>query len=153
MLSWGGLIHEWGRDGNLQTDWGSFCSDTDVVPNLVELWVVTGSITLWIQMEEIQFLWRVPGFPLKNKVQTWVIWDSFRLDQKSYSWGGSNICLGCLVDDSLNRCLDHIKLGGDPKAQPGHAGDIISLGFPWKALDFPPKELKVVTRESLKTFI
>lgn len=28
------LIHEWGRDGNLQTDWGSFCSDTDVVPNL-----------------------------------------------------------------------------------------------------------------------
>lgn len=106
---------------------------------ILELWVVTESITLWIQVAEIQFLWRVPGFPLKNKVQTWVIWDSFRLDQKRYSWGGSNVWLGCLVDDSLNRCFHHIELGGDPKAQPGHPGDIISLGFPWKALDFPQR--------------
>lgn len=34
------------------------------------------------------------------------------------------------MDDSLNRCFDHIKLGGDPKAHRGMLRTLFLLAFP-----------------------
>ena len=45
------------------------------------------------------------------------------------SRGGSGIWSGCLLNVSLWRGFGHAHPGGDPRADQGHAGGIISLGW------------------------
>uniref|UniRef100_A0A3P8PUB1 Ig-like domain-containing protein n=1 Tax=Astatotilapia calliptera TaxID=8154 RepID=A0A3P8PUB1_ASTCA len=44
---------------------------------------------------------------------------------------------GCPLGASWVRCSRHVPPGGGPGADPGHAGEIICLGWPGNALVFP----------------
>lgn len=46
------------------------------------------------------------------------------------SWGGSDIWIGCLLDASLERCSQHFPLGGGPKKDLGHSGEMMSQSWP-----------------------
>lgn len=90
-----------------------------------------------IQVMEMSFSQRVACLSLRDReVQSfWKESEQIHCSFKSKG-GGLVICLGCLLAEVL--------LGGGPRVDPGHAGKIISFGWPRHAPCVPPDELEEV---------
>jgi len=78
---------------------------------------------LQIQAADISFVWRVSGFTLWNRVRSSVIVSTTPQQKKT-----TEVVLASGQDASMGRCFGHIPPDGGFGADPGLAGEIMSLG-------------------------
>ncbi|TWW81034.1 R2DM Retrovirus-related Pol polyprotein from type II retrotransposable element [Takifugu flavidus] len=111
------------------------------VPTLTyghELWVMTERTRSRVQAAEMSFLRRVAGLSLRDRVRSSAIREELgvellllRVERSQMGW------LGHLVrmppDASLVRCSGHVPPVGDPRGDPGHVGETMSLDWPGNA--------------------
>lgn len=103
----------------------------------------------WIQFAEIGQVsftgWL--GSALKDRVRRSDVQEVLRVIPR-LRWEEQievGICVGCLLDLSLERSFRLAQLGGDTGADPGLPGDILSIGWPGKRLGILLDELVEVT--------
>ena len=86
-----------------------------------ELWVVTQRMRSWLDSA------------LEDRVRSSDIWEEIRVEPLLLRVQRSQLrfrhLLRFLLDVSLGRCFPHVRPGGDPGAERGHAGQILSLGW------------------------
>ena len=115
------------------------------VPTLTnghELWVVTERTRSRIQAAEMSFLRRVAGLSLRDKVRSSDIRRELgveplllRIERSQLRWFGHLIRMPpALLPLEV---FGHVRLGGDPEADPEPAGGIIYLIWPGNASGSP----------------
>ena len=108
---------------------------------------MTERTRLRVQAAEMSFLRRVAGLSLRDRVRSSVIREELGVDpllhieRSQMRWLGHLVRMppGCLPDASLVSCSGHVPLVGDPREDPGHAEEAMSLGWPRNASGSPRK--------------
>lgn len=106
------------------------------------IWVRTARTRSWIQVSEGSILHWVAVLSRRDRVRhsRGAQSRAVLLCSKRSQLSCSGIWSGCLLDATLWSHLGHIHAGGDSGADPRHAGELISLSWPGKALGFPRRK-------------
>lgn len=122
-----GLFHKWGKEGVRiwQIDWCGICSKVDAVM------ACCGKESVLSLKTKLSIYQSVCALTLICGHKLWLVTKRVRSKylSSSYSRGSTASLWHCLLDISLVKCFEHVRLGGGTGVQPGHTGDIMSLGW------------------------
>ncbi|TWW63621.1 hypothetical protein D4764_03G0006290 [Takifugu flavidus] len=108
-----------------------------------ELWVMTERTSSRVQAAEMSFLRRVAGLSLRDRVRSSAIREELgveplllRVERSQMRWLGHLVRMppGCLPGAVFT---GHVPPLGDPREDPGHVGETMSLNWPGNAWGSP----------------
>lgn len=94
-----------------------------------------------MQVAEMNFLSWVDGISLRDRSMGSDVQEEVKakplllhVEKRRASENSSGTLSGCLKDAFLQGCVGYVHTGGDSRADQGHTGDIIALGWLGSAL-------------------